>query len=157
LNAIIEPSGPHTYFDESYLVHGNLLGGAASWVGGIPELGIADGSTLLLGNVIDGVKVTNGPSHYFSFLIDVVYSDPELDFTPLMRMDFFRTINLIPGLDPPLNYEEDDPFNYSFTTSEYTFDYLFNYTPISVTESSSLLLFGIGLAGLGFVRQRKRS
>jgi len=152
LNAIIQPSGPQTITDsnsDEKIVSGNTLGGVVSWVGSIPNLGIGEGTTLLLGDVIDGVLINNS----FNFLIDVKYSEHELDFADLMVMSFSRTPSLV-----DINRLTDDPFNYSFTVGgNWSYDYLYDYIPIAVPEPSSLLLMGIGLSGLIFVRRRKQS
>lgn len=122
---------------------GQLLGGTAIWLGGIPSLGVPTGTTLLTGDVIAvEYGFFNGVSPGIDFVIDVESSLSALGLGPTVGYSNAVIPWSLPGSPPVL----PEPWSTSFVgLGGYTWDALLNVRP--VPHAPTLVLF---LASIGF-------
>ena len=125
LNATIDASGV-------------LSGGCVNWIGS--GRGIAPGSSLLTGTLLDFTLDTSIISPGYDFIIDVTSSEPLFNFGDTMRLEL-GFVPLATGLTT------------SFTDTEpYTGQDLVSVT--KVPEPGSLALVALGILGIGLSRRR---
>ncbi len=118
----------------------NLISGTLSILGGIADLGIADGSTLLAGDITAFGAEGSGPVGKFEFLLDVTASEAALGFGQQAGVILTST-DLAPG------FTDAEPFMGTGTSDNLA---------QGVPEPTSLALLAIGGIGLCSVNRRRR-
>ena len=127
---------------------GSLSSGTVSWYGGSSDLGIADNTALIVGE-INGFKFFK--DEQFQFQIEGRYA-PKLGINP--QKDIGLALDDIPSnLGAPRfgYYEGYDIFKSDFTLKPYSNSYM-----VTVAEPSSVALLGLGVLALFGMTGRRR-
>lgn len=112
--------------------------------GGVPGLGIADGTTLLSGT-------------FDSFLVQVVGTILAVSGTGPDEKDpeFLRALGLNPDVLSFHFFGSSLSGNFDGTTGTATSTDVLNVNPVSVAEPTSFLLLGVGLVAVGILGRRR--